>query len=295
VSETMVWVDGRLVPAARATVSALDRGLRSGEGVYETLRVRQRRGFRLAAHLDRLTVGAGSLGIRIDPDIVHDGIAAVVAANDHLGDDVVVRVTCTAGPLDLTLPFPGAGVGPPTVVITAQRTRAPHAPPRPPARGYLVDLRRELPTIKSTASLVSLVAQREARAHGASDAILCDAAGRPLEAAAANLAAVVRGQLVTAPVDAGILGGVTRTALGEVATGCGLAVEERTLERAELLAAEEALLTSAVRGVQPLVRVDGQAIAQGTTGPVTARLRRGLEDLIGATAEPLALSRSPAG
>ncbi len=286
----MVWVDGRLVPAARATVSALDRGLRSGEGLYETLRVRRRRAFRLAAHLERLEAGAAILTIPIESAAVRAGIAAVVTANDHLGDDVVVRVTCTAGPLDLTTPFPGTGVGPPTVVLTAQRTRAPDAPPRPPARGHLVDLRRELPTVKSTASLLSLVAQREARAHGASDAILCDPEGRPLEAAAANLAAVVDGQLVTAPISAGILGGVTRTALCEVATGCGLVVTERTLERGELLGAEEALLTSAVRGVQPLVRVDGQPIGDGTPGPVTARLRQGLEDLIEATAEPLELS-----
>ena len=294
-SETQVWVDGRLVPAQLATVSALDRGLRSGEGVYETLRVRERRSFRLAAHLDRLADGAGTIGIQVDPAAVRAGIAAVVAANDHLGDDVVVRVTCTAGPLDLTTPFPGTGVGTATVVITAQRTRAPGAPPRPPARGHLVDLRRELATVKSTAYLLSLVAQREARAHGASDAILCDPAGRPLEAATANLAAVADGRLVTAPVTAGILGGVTRTALCEVAAGGGVVVEERTLEREELLGAQEALLTSAVRGVQPLVRVDGRAIGDGTTGPVTARLRRALEDLIEATAEPLVLSPSADG
>ncbi|TVR23241.1 MAG: hypothetical protein EA387_07325 [Nitriliruptor sp.] len=294
-TETMVWVDGRLVPSHLATVSALDRGLRSGEGVYETLRVREQRSFRLLAHLDRLQAGAGTLGIRVDPATVRAGIAAVVTANDHLGDDVVVRVTCTAGPMDLTTPFPGTGVGPPTVVITAQRTRAPGAPPRPPARGRLVDLRRELPMIKSTAYLLSLVAQREARAHGASDAILCDPAGRPLEAATANLAAVVDGRLVTAPVSAGILAGVTRTALCEVAAGCGLVVEERTLEREELLAAEEALLTSAVRGVQPLVSVDARAIGDGAAGPVTARLRATLDALIDATAEPLVLSRPADG
>jgi|GEM_PF-259191 len=294
-TETQVWVDGRLVPAHLATVSALDRGLRSGEGVYETLRVRQGHSFRLGAHLDRLETGAGTLGIRIDPAAVRAGIAAVVAANDHLGDDVVVRVTCTAGPLDLTVPFPGTGAGVATVVLTAQRTRAPGAPPRPPARGYLVDLRRELPMIKSTAYLLSLVAQRAARAHGASDAILCDPAGRPLEAATANLAAVVHGRLVTAPVSAGILGGVTRAALCEVAAGCGLAVEERTLEREELLGAREALLTSAVRGVQPLVRVGTRAIGDGATGPVTARLRTALDALIDATAEPLVLSRSTDG
>ena len=286
----MVWVDGRLVPARLATVSALDRGLRSGEGVYETLRIRQRRSFRLAAHLDRLGTGADTLGIRVDPVAVRAGIAAVVTANDHLGDDVVVRVTCTAGPLDLTTPFPGTGVGPPTVVITAQRTRAPGAPPRPPARGHLVALRRELPTIKSTAYLLSIVAQREARAHGASDAILCDRAGRPLEAATANLAAVVDGRVVTAPVGAGILGGVTRTALSEVATACGLVVDERVLDPDELLGASEALLTSAVRGVQPLVRVDGQLIGDGTTGPATARLRTALDELVDATAEPLVLT-----
>ena len=290
-----VWVDGRLRSAREATVSALDRGLRSGEGVFETVRIRDRRTFRLADHLDRLEAGGRALGISIDRATVHEAVAAVVAANGHLGDDLVVRMTCTAGPLDLTAAFPGAGSGPPTVVLSAQRARPPGAPPLPPARGHLVDLRRELADVKSTSYLIAVIAQRRAHQRGASDAILCDATGQPLEAATANLLAVCDGVLVTAPITAGVLAGVTRGAVCELARSLGLTVEQRVLTRTELLGADEALLTSAVRGVQPLIDVDGQAIGGGVRGPITARLRDAFDLHRREAAEPLPISRSAGG
>lgn len=292
---SMVWVDGRLHPEHAATVSALDRGFRSGEGVFETLRVRDRCTHRLADHLDRLQAGGRRLGIDLDRSAVCEAIAAVVMANDHLGDDLVVRITSTPGPLDLTASFPGVGRGPATLVVTAQRARDPGGPPLPPARGHLVDLRRELADLKSTSYLLAVLAQRRAHRHGSSDAILCDTAGQPLEAATANLMAIAGDVVVTAPLSAGVLAGVTRGAVCELAGPLGLHVEQRVLTRAELLGADEALLTSAVRGVQPLVEVDGHRLGDGMTGPTTARLRGALDAHRHETAEPLPVSGSPAG
>lgn len=283
----MVWVDGHLLPVHLATISAVDRGFRSGEGVFETLRVREGRTFRLASHLERLQAAATGVGLQVASAALIEAIAAVVEANTHLGTDLVVRITCSAGPLDLSCPFPGQSAGPATVVVTAQRTRAAGAPPLPPASGHLVDLHRPLAGWKTTSYLVALTAGREARRHGASDAVLCDAAGRPLEAATANLFAVSGTTLVTAPVTAGVLPGITRAAIVAIATELGLAVDERALSRAELRAAAEALLTSAVRGVQPLVALDGRPLGSGTPGPITRRLDAALRELVAATSLPL--------
>ncbi len=279
----MVWVDGRLLPVHLATISAVDRGFRSGEGVFETLRVRDGRTFRLAAHLERLHATAAGLGVDVEPSVLVGAVAAVVEANRHLGTDLVVRITCSAGPFELTSPFPGRGAGPATVVVTAQRTRAAGAPPLPPASGHLVDLHRPLGTWKTTSYLVALVAGREARRHGASDALLCDVAGRPVEAATANLFAVSGTTLVTAPVDAGVLPGITRAAVMAVATEMGLTVDERAMSRHELRTAAEALLTSAVRGVQPLVVLEGRPVGDGTPGPTTRRLATALRELVATT------------
>lgn len=286
-STPMVWVDGRLLPVQRATISATDRGFRSGEGLFETLRVRQGRTFRLAAHLERLHDAATAIGLTLEPSTLPGAIAAVVEANAALGSDLVVRITCSTGPVDLAVPFPGRGAGPATVVVTAQPTRAAGAPPLPPASGHLVDLRRPLAAWKSTSYLVALVAQRDARRQGASDAVLCDQTGSPLEAATANLLAVDGDTLITAPVGAGVLPGVTRAAVLELAPELGLAVAERVLGRDELAAAPEALLTSAVRGVQPLVALDGRPVGDGRPGPTTRRLGAALDALVAATAAPL--------
>ena len=283
----MVWVDGRLLPAQLATISAADRGFRSGEGIFETVRVRHGRTFRLDAHLERLHGAATAMGCGLDPTALPRAVAAVVGANASLGSDLVVRITCSAGPVDLSSPFPGRGTGTPTVVVTAQRARPADAPPPPPASGHLVDLARPLAAWKSTSYLVEVTAQREAQRHGASDAVLCDPQGRPLEAARANLFAVHDTSVVTAPVTAGVLPGVTRAAVIEVAAELGLAVDERVLRRGELAAAGEALLTSAVRGIRPLVRLDGRPIGDGTPGPITRRLHAALAELVAATSASL--------
>ncbi len=282
---TTLLVDGALVPAATATISALDRGFRSGEGLFETLRVRDGRAFRLAAHLDRLVGTADRLDIDLDRRMLGEGIATVVAANHHLGEDVAVRITCSAGPLDVerSFPAPARSGRAATVVISVQ----PVAERADPARGLLVDLRRELAWAKSTSSLVTLLAQRRAIGHGATDALLCDHQGAPLEAATANLFVVHDGRLVTPPVEAGALDGVTRTAVLDLASDCGVEPDVRPLSRDVLLGADEALLTSAVRGLRPLVTVDGQPIGTGAPGPVTRRLTAAHAAAVAAGSRPV--------
>lgn len=291
----LVWVDGDLVPAPQARISALDTGFRSGLGVFETLRVDGGRAFRLAAHLDRLQAGARTLGVELDRDRLRSGVAATVAANDALGSHLAVRITCSAGAIEADSRFPGRIATPPTAVITAQPTDAPSPSPAT-ATAMRTDLRREVAGCKHTSYLVAVLAQQRAAAAGCSDGLLTDAAGAPLEAATANLFVVQGATLLTPPPAAGILPGITRAAVLELGPRLGLEVVERTCTLTEVHHADEVLLTSAVRGVRAVVTIDGHPIGavgtatRGGIGPVARTLAAGYRALVDREASRLDLS-----
>ena len=274
--EALVWVDGALVPASRAHISALDRGFRGGEGVFTTLRADRGRVFRLGDHLARLLGDAAVLHLDLDATVVAAAVAATVAANDHLGASLAVRVTCSAGPVDLTEAFPASGARLPTVVVTAQAVGSgPGA-----ARGHPVPWPRPMAQVKSTSYLTALLAQQQARAAGATDALLCTGEGWVLEAASANLFAVCAGTVLTPPVADGILPGVTRGAVLETLEALGLAVTQRSPSLTELSHAQEAWLTSSVRGIRALTHLDTAPIGTGRPGPITEQVRAAYRDLL---------------
>jgi branched-subunit amino acid aminotransferase/4-amino-4-deoxychorismate lyase len=275
-TEPVVWVDGHLTPASAARISALDRGFRSGEGVFTTLRADDGYVFRLRAHLDRVLGDAAVLGLTLDAEQLAGAVAATVAANHHLGPRLAVRITCSAGPVDLSASFPAGGASSPTVVVTAQ---AVGAAPAGTAHGHPVPWHRQLAQLKTTSYLPATLAQQHARSHAATDALLCDD-GVVLEAASANLFVVHHGTIRTAPVAAGVLPGVTRSAVLEVVADLGLPAEERACTLEELREADEAWLTSAVRGIRALTRVDTVPIGGGDEGPVTTRVRAGYAALL---------------
>lgn len=273
------WVDGRLYPADRARVSVYDRGFRSGEGVFETLRAYGEHPFRLAAHLERAVTGAGELGFELDATALTAAVHATVDANLPVvgGADTAVRLTISAGLLDPDSSFPGTAIGGPTVVVTSHRLPA---SPRTGATGWCVPLARELPHVKAVSYLVAMTARRRAQAAGADEALLTTEDGRLLEGAASNLFMVRDGVLATPPVADGLLAGVTRQVVLEVAAELGIEVEERALHRRELALADEALLTATTREVVPLLRIDGAAIGTAHPGPLTAALQRGLRAVV---------------
>ncbi|MFP4311413.1 MAG: aminotransferase class IV [Nitriliruptoraceae bacterium] len=282
-SGPMVWVDGAVVPAAAARISALDRGFRGGEGVFTTLRADRARVLRLGAHLDRLTQDAQVLGLELDREELTTAVAATVAANRHLGASLAVRVTCSAGPVDLSHAFPASGPTRPTVVVTAQAVGSAVGS----ARGEPVPWHRPMAELKSTSYLPATLAQRRAVVAGATDALLCDDAGRVVEAASANLFVVLDGEVRTAPLDAGVLPGVTRTAVIEVLASLGRPVREQACTLPELAGAEEAWLTSSVRGIRALTHLGGDPIASGEPGPITEQVRTGYQALLAREQLPL--------
>jgi branched-chain amino acid aminotransferase len=286
--EPQVWVDGAIVPASQARISALDRGFRSGEGVFTTLRADDGRVFRLDAHLGRLLSDATALELPLDAGTLTVAIATTVAANRQLGRSLAVRITCSAGPVDLAAAFPAGGERVPTVVVTAQAV----APTTTSARGSIVPWQRPMAHLKTTSYLAATLAQQHARAAGATDALLCDDEGRVVEAASANLFVVRSGVVWTAPVDAGVLPGVTRAAVLETLSALGRTVEHAAVPVAELADADEAWLTSAVRGVRALTHLDAAPIGAGEPGPVTTEVRAAYAALLDRERAPLPDVRS---
>jgi branched-subunit amino acid aminotransferase/4-amino-4-deoxychorismate lyase len=274
VGELWAWVDGRLLPAGQAQVSVFDRGFRGGEGVFETMRAYGDHPFRLAAHVDRAVAGAHELGFPLDRDALGAAVATTAAANLPVvdGADTAVRLTTSAGPIDPDSPFPGTPLGEPTVVVTSHRLR-------PPGTGgssaVTVGLARELPHVKAVSYLVALTARRRAREAGADEALLTTGDGRVLEGSSSNLFAFVGERLVTPPLREGLLAGVTRSVVLEVAGRLALTVEERPLTIAELAAADEAFLTATTREVVPLTTLDGAPVGSGRPGERTARIHTG--------------------
>ena len=146
-------------------------------------------------------------------------------------------------------------------VAIVSRSRSPGQP------GASVD-----PAVKSGNYLVSVLAIAEARRRGAYEAILCDGVGRITEGGSSNFFVVRGGRLSTAPLSVGLLEGITRMTVIELCRDNGIPVDELPLWPVDLKRADEAMLTSSVRGVLPIVRVDGQPIGGGKPGPVTCRV-----------------------
>jgi len=276
----MAWVDDGLVAATEASVSVYDRGFRGGEGVFETLRAYGNHPFRLTAHARRAVTGAADLGFVLREAVLTDAIRATVTANlDTLaGADSVVRLTASAGPIDPESPFPGTPVGEPTVVVTSQRLAVDTRIQTDGVSAATVPLARELPHVKAVSYLVALTARRRAREQGADEALFTTADGRVLEAAAANVFAVVGGRVVTPPLAQALLAGVTRGVVLELARAHELPIDERPLELAELAGCDEAFLTATTREVMPLVEVDRAPVGDGLPGPVTRSLQAAYRD-----------------
>ncbi|MEU3416528.1 aminodeoxychorismate lyase [Streptomyces sp. NPDC006658] len=271
-----IWLDGGLREAESALVSVLDRGLTVGEGVFETVKTVHGEPFALTRHLDRLTRSARVLGL---PDPDHDEIrracTAVLEANAMpLGR---LRITCTGGRGPLGT---GRGERGPTLVVavgeTVRRPDSTTAVTVPWTRNE----RGALAGVKSTSYAENLVALDRARRLGASEALFGNTAGRLCEGTATNVFVVLDGEIHTPPVASGCLPGITRALVLEW-TGA----RETDLPLDVLQRADEVFLTSSLRDVQALHRIDGRELP-GTRGPVTAEAMRVFDERSGRHPDP---------
>jgi branched-chain amino acid aminotransferase len=273
-----VSIDGQLVSDENAKISVLDHGLLYGDGLFEGIRVRAGRIFRLEQHLARLALGARAIGLELPytanefTRIIEETVRAFARKEAY----VRLLVTRGEGPL---------GVDPttcpkPTVVCIAAEIGLFSAEQR--ARGLTMitsSYRRPNPDVQDVAIktlnyLGSALAKQEARRQGADEALLLNQSGRVAEAAVANVFALRRRELVTPPALDGCLEGINRGAIFEIAGELGLSVSERSLGRRDLLAADEVFLTGSGAGVVGVRSLDGRAIGRGQAGEVTLELER---------------------
>jgi branched-chain amino acid aminotransferase len=283
-------LDGRIVPAEEARVSVLDNGFTFGDSVYETLRTYGGRPFELARHFRRLRASAGRIGVEIPLDD-----AALAARLDALlaraaNAESYIRFIVTRGVGDISYHF--ERVSGPTIVMVAKPYEP--LPERCYAEGIdvsVVSVRRNHPdaldpAIKSCNLLNNVLAVREAQAKGATEAILLNQAGLVAEGASSNVFVVRRGGLVTPPLRAGILAGITREVLLELAPKAGVSAREADLPVADFLGADEAFVTSTLKEAAPIRAADGTPIGSGRPGPITLRLLQAFREYAGVASSP---------
>ena len=271
----MLWCDGALVPVDEARISPMDHGLLTGDGVFETLRVYDRRPLAWDRHLDRLAHSATALGLAL-PDRAALRTAADAVIGAAPTGDGRLRITVTGGPAPLGSE---RGDAPPTVVVAMGPLRT-----FAPTESVVV-----VPWTRNehgaTAGLKTISYAENVRAlawaqqRGAAEAVFANTRGDLCEATGSNVFVVHDGRVRTPPGAAGCLLGITRALVLECAAAVGLAVEEVAVPIDDLRTADEAFLTSSLREVQAIGSVDGVALP-AAPGPVTATLRDAFRALV---------------
>lgn len=279
-----MYVDGEIVDEKSAKVSVFDRGFLYGDSVYEVTRTAGGRPVDGRRHLDRLERSAAAIGLELPPRATIESAiddTLVAAANS----DSYVRVIVTRGGGDIGLD-PALADRPILIVIVRPLEL-------PPASSYtegvevaVVDVRRNWrraldPAIKSGNYLNNILGLREARARGAYECVMLNSEGWLTEGSTSNIFIVRGGAVRTPALVHGLLPGITRGRVMELAETEGHAAAEAHLGPDDLHRAEEAFLTSSLRGVMPVVRVDGRPVGAGAPGPVTRRLAATYERFLG--------------
>lgn len=288
--EPVIYVDGEFYPKSEAKVSVYDHGLLYGDGVFEGIRAYGGIVFRLDEHIDRLYDSARSIKLEIplEREALIDALLETLRRNGL--KDAYIRLVITRGMGDL-------GVDPrkcrtATIVIITEYAE-PSFAARAREAGISVivsSYRRDTVDattheIKSLNYLNCVLAKQEATEYGADDAIMLDRRGFVSEATTTNLFIVTDEEIVTPPPLAGILHGVTRKRVIELARELGFQCEEHDLTPFELVNAEEVFLTGTLAEIVPVVRVRGVVVGEGKPGPITRKIIQAFDLLKGNPAE----------
>ena len=281
-TENLIYIDGNLVPESEAKISVLDHGLLYGDGIFEGIRAYKGVVFKLREHIERLYDSAKFLKIEI-PLSKEELIEAILETIRKNGlTDCYIRVVVTRGVGDLGLD--PRKCSKPSIIIIAK--------PMGPLLGkktvslIISSVRRDgvdatNHQAKSLNYLNSILAKLEAISAGADDAIMLDNRGFVSEATGENVFIVKNGKITTPPPTSGVLLGITRNCIIELARKLGYEVMERELTPFELITADEVFLTGTAAEIVPVESVNGRKIGTRVPGPVTERLIKEFEKLKG--------------
>ena len=279
-----VYVNGAWHDRATASISVYDHGLLYGDGVFEGLRAYDGRIFRLARHVERLYDSAKSINLAI-PHTQEEFAALMVEAVGRSGlRDAYLRPVVTRGVGDLGL---DSRKCPTATVIIIVDTIAVWSADRYEQGLDVVTAATPVPhrealspRVKSLNYLAHVMAKLEGSLAGADEVLMLDPAGYVAEGSGQNLFVVRGGRLRTPPVWAGILQGVTRDAVIELAREAGFPAEESPLNRHDVYTADEAFLTGTASELAPIRRYDGRLIGAGRAGPITRDLHARFHALV---------------
>ena len=278
-TELLCYLNGETTPISQAKVSVLDRGFIFGDGVYEVVPVYGRRLFRFEEHMARLNRSLAKLRIP-NPHRPDEWLALcrqlVAKVGDATGSDellVYIQVTRGVAPRDHVMP-PGLT---PTVFMMVNPMKPASAEQRHQGVACVTarDFRWERGDIKSISLLGNVLARQISADHGALETIMFRD-GWLTEAAASNVWIAHEGALLGPPKSEHVLEGIRVELLRELCADCGIAYNLRPISEADVLAADEVMLSSATKEILPVTRIDGELVGHGALrgkpGPVYGRL-----------------------
>jgi branched-chain amino acid aminotransferase len=284
----VVYIDGGWFGKDDAKISVYDHGLLYGDGLFEGIRIYKGKIFKLEEHIDRLFQGAGVLLLEVPltraetADVLAEGVRRFTEQSG--GKDGYIRLIVTRGKGDLGIDpakcekasviaifdtiqlYPREYYDKGIAVITASTRRL---------ESSVFD-----PRVKSLNYLNNIFAKQEAKLAGCMEAVLLNREGYVTECTADNIFIVKNGVLKTPAAYLGILEGITRRTVLELARGAGTPTEEAVLTRFDLYTADECFITGSGAELMPVVSVDGRTIGGGLPGPVAKQLTEAFRRLI---------------
>lgn len=284
------YIDGVFCDEANAKIPVLDHGLLYGDGVFEGIRSYNRRVFKLKEHIDRLYRSAKAILLTVPLEPAEMTKAVLECCRRNGTPDSYIRLLVTRGVGSLGLNPRSCARGSVIIIVGSIQLY----PPELYAKGMeivTVPTTRNLinavnPAIKSLNYLNNVLAKIEANIAGVEEAIMLNSEGYVAECTGDNLFIVQRDRLVTPPLYAGALYGITRGVVMELASAAGLPVAETNLTRYDVFNADECFLTGTGAELIPVVKVDGRVIGSGKPGPMTLDLVSKYRALTRVSGEP---------
>lgn len=269
-----VYLNGEFVPSNEAKISVFDHGFLYGDGLFETMRSYNGNVFLLDRHLDRLSRSAQAIGLSLP--FSREDIAKVLNRVSELnGPNLYIRLTVSrgSGPIGID---PGLCPSP-TVVITSKEIKYNDKMYNEGTRAIFVKTLRNLagatmPEVKSLNFLNNILAKREVLAAGADEGFMTNYLGHVAEGTVSNVFLVRNGIIMTPAPETGLLVGITRQKIIELAREAGIPVEEKDLYKTDFYEADEVFYTNSGSEIVPVVTLDGQAVGAGKPGQITLKI-----------------------
>ena len=286
-----IYIDGTFYEQSEAKISVFDHGLLYGDGVFEGIRFYQDRVFRLDEHMDRLwdSAKAITLDIPLSRAAMIEATLETIRHNDLHDGYIRLLVTRGVGSLGLS---PDSCRRPSVIIIAATIALYPESLYEKGLTMATCSVRRIPPAalsprIKSLNYLNNILAKIEAQQADAAEGVMLNEQGYVAECTGDNLFVIKNGRISTPPINAGILAGVTRSVVFELAEKIGIPIKEEDLTRYDILVADECFLTGTAAEVIAAVQLDRRPIGNGQPGPITLKLVEEFRRLTRSTGTPI--------